>query len=286
MEPQYIDIHAHLNFSAFDADREEVVKRTLEANTAVINVGTQKDTSVKAIEIAKQYPGKMFATIGLHPIHTSKSYHDKQELGEGGAEFTSRGEQFDMEYYKKLAQDPSVVAIGECGLDYFRLEADTKEQQRKAFIEQIELANTVDKPLMLHIRNAYQDAYEILKTHAKVPANLHFFAGTIEEAKLFLDLGLTFSFTGVITFARSYDEVIKYLPLDRIMTETDAPYVTPAPHRGKRNEPRFVSYVAEKIAVIKELDAESVKKTLVSNAVRVFALPIKGLREQGVCANL
>jgi len=275
MKPQYIDIHTHLNFAAFDEDRERVIERTLADGVWAINVGTQADTSAQAIALAEKYEG-LFAAIGLHPIHTAKSFHDKSELGEGGDEFTSRGEIFDIEAYRSLAVHPKVVAIGECGLDYFRLEADSKKLQQDAFVRQIELANEVGKPLMLHIRNAYSDAYEIFKTYSRVPGNLHFFAGTVEDAKPFLDMGCTFSFTGVITFARNYDEVINYLPLEAIMTETDAPYVAPEPHRGERNEPRFVTYITEKIAVIKNIQFEKVREQMLLNVQRVFGIPTRG----------
>jgi len=282
MSFQYIDIHAHLNFAAYDPDRDEVIKRCQEAKVAVINVGTQLDTSRGAIELAEKHE-HMWAIVGLHPIHTSKSFHDHNELGEGGAEFTSRGEVFDREAYRKLLAHPKVVGLGECGLDYYRLDEGTKELQKKNFIEQIELANEVGKPLMLHIRNAppqtsgsgasaYADAYEILKTHAKVPGNLHFFAGSIDEARPFLDLGYTFSFTGAITFAKNYVDVIKFLPLDRIMIETDCPYVAPKIYRGQRNEPAHVREVVKKIAEIKELSIETVEQALVGNARRVFGL--------------
>ena len=272
MAAKYIDIHTHLNFAAYNADRDAVIARMQDTGVGVINVGTQANTSAQAIELAEQNE-HMYAAIGLHPIHTAKSFHDEKELGEGGQEFTSRGEVFDDAVYKKMAEHPKVVAIGECGLDYFRLDADTKEKQVRAFEAQIALANSVKKPLMMHIRNAYRDAHEIFKAHAKVTGNLHFFAGTIADAKPFLDQGCTFSFTGVITFADSYHEVIKYLPLDRIMSETDAPYVAPAPYRGKRNEPSFVVQVVKKIAEIKGLDEEIVRTQILSNASRVFGMP-------------
>jgi len=271
--PEYIDIHTHLNFSAFDEDREQVIKRTLDNGVWAINVGTQEDTSRAAVALAQQHRG-LFAAVGLHPIHTSKSFHDEQEVGEGGKGFSSREEIFDPSAYRTLASDPKVVAIGECGLDYFRLDEETKKLQQEAFVAQIALANELQKPLMLHIRNAYRDAYELLKAHARVPANLHFFAGTLQEAKLFLDLGYTFSFTGVITFARNYDEVIKFLPLDRIMVETDAPYVAPEPHRGKRNEPRFVVFTAERLARVRGVGLETVRKQLLENTVRTFKIAI------------
>ena len=125
MQPKYIDIHSHVNFSVFDLDRDEVIKRALENETWVINVGTQANTSRKAIELAHKYKEGVYAIVGLHPIHTDKSFHDKEELGEEGAEFTSRGEIFDKEIYRELLKDPKVVAIGECGLDYYHLDLES-----------------------------------------------------------------------------------------------------------------------------------------------------------------
>ena len=121
MTPKYIDIHSHVNFTAFDADRDDVIKRALDNDTWMINVGTQIDTSKKAVELANKYKEGVYATVGLHPIHTGKSFHDEQELGSEGKEFTSRGEAFDKEKYLELARNLKVVAIGECGLDYFHL---------------------------------------------------------------------------------------------------------------------------------------------------------------------
>lgn len=280
MSPKYIDIHSHVNFKAFDEDRNEVIKRALDNNTWIINVGTQIDTSKKAVEIAHQYPEGVYAIIGLHPIHTGASFHDEKELGEGGVEFTSRGEIFDKEKYLELLRDPKVIGIGECGLDYFRCDAESIEKQKKAFIDQIEIANEVGKPLMLHIRNnpeqkdlnAYADALEILKQYAKVKGDVHFFAGSLEDAKGFVDFGFTLSFTGVITFTKNYDEVIKNTPLEMIMSETDAPYVAPVPYRGKRNEPMYVSEVVKKIAGIKGLSEDEVSQTIIKNAKRVFGI--------------
>ncbi len=283
MAPLYIDIHSHVNFTAFDADRDEVIKRALADDTWVINVGTQVDTSKKAIEIAHQYPEGVYAIIGLHPIHTGASFHDKKELGDEGKEFTSRGEEFDYNTYKELIKDPKVVAIGECGLDYYRMDTDSIAKQKQAFIEQVELANEFNKPLMLHIRNnpdkenqkthnAYLDSLEILKKYSKVKGDVHFFAGNREVAKMFVDFGFTLSFTGVITFTDAYDKVIEDTPLDMIMTETDAPYVTPVPYRGKRNEPSYVQEVVKRIAEIKNLPEEEVALAIIENAKRVFRI--------------
>ena len=188
-------------------------------------------------------------------------------------------------------KDPKVLGIGECGLDYYRCDPESIEKQKKALIAQIELANEFGKPIMLHIRNnsksipssplqgegrgevnAYFDALEILKEHCKVKGDVHFFAGNWAEAKAFLDFGFTLSFTGVITFTHDYDEVIKNTPLDMIMTETDSPYVTPTPHRGKRNEPVYVKEVVKRIAKIKNLPEQEVATAIVANTKRVFAI--------------
>ncbi len=288
MRFSYIDIHSHLNFVAFDADREATVKRALDAGVAMINVGTQQDTSKKAVELAEKYEQGVYAIVGLHPVHTSKSFHDEKELGEGGKEFTSRGEVFENAHYLELGKHPKVVGIGECGLDYYH---DTNPQmgtngtnktQEEAFRAQIELAIAVKKPLMLHLRNgsgrsAYNDAFSILKSYfihhtSSSPGNLHFFAGSIEEAKPFLELGFTFSFTGVVTFAKDYETIVKFLPLDRILSETDSPYVTPAPYRGKRNEPLYVREVVKAIARIRGEDEETVRAQIIKNAEHLFGI--------------
>jgi len=279
MTPKYIDVHSHVNFKAFDEDRDAVIERALDNDTWIINVGTQVNTSKNAIELAHKYPEGVYAIIGLHPIHTGASYHDKQELGEEGEEFTSRGEVFDENIYRELLKDEKVVALGECGLDYYRTEEESTEKQKKAFIEQIKLANEVGKPLMLHIRDAYSDALKILKEHVypakggeKVKGVVHFFVGNTEEAKSFLDFGFMLSFTGVLTFTHNYDEVVKNTPLDMILTDTDAPYVAPVPYRGKRNEPLYVKEIVKKIALIKNLPETEVAEAIVANAKRLFGI--------------
>ncbi len=278
--PEYIDIHAHTNFTAFDADRKEVVQRCLDSRTWIINVGTQQDTSRKAVEMTKEFSEGVYAIIGLHPVHANASYHDTEELGEGGKTFTSRGEVFDKDFYRVLAKQggKKVVGIGECGLDYYRApSAEEQARQKTAFIAQIELALELDLPLMLHVRNAYRDVLDILKEYKekygdKLRGDTHFFAGTVEEAREFLALGFHLSYTGVVTFAKQYIELVQATPNDRIMSETDSPYVAPAPHRGKRNEPLFVQEVAHKIADLKAMDITICKKQLVDNAFRLFKL--------------
>jgi len=186
---------------------------------------------------------------------------------------------FDKAAYEALGKNPKVIAVGECGLDYYRLDADTKNVQREVFVQQIELANDLKKPLMLHVRNgtdasanAYLDTVELLKAHAKIQGDVHFFAGDWDIAQQFLDLGFTLSFTGVITFTHDYDEIVRNAPLDMILSETDAPYVTPVPYRGKRNEPAYVVETVRAIAEIRAADPKAVRLQLLLNAQRVFGL--------------
>jgi TatD DNase family protein len=283
-EIKYIDIHAHLNLSAFNDDRDEVLTRTREEGVAHINIGTKESTSKKAVEIAETYED-VYAIVGLHPIQTTPQEHDEEELGEGGTPFLSKGEIFNKDFYRELCANKKVVGIGECGLDYYHNDLSTREVQEAQFIAQIELANELSLPLMIHTRNAkgnaasassatnvYDDTYAILKQYAKVPGDIHFYAGNYEQAKRFFDIGFTVSFTGVITFAKDYEEVVRNAPLDMIHGETDAPYVAPVPFRGKRNEPIFVKEVYKKIAEIKGLEEETVRAQLLLNAKRLFGV--------------
>lgn len=278
------DVHTHVHFAAFEKDYREAIQRALDAGVKMITVGTQRDTSRRGVEVANEFDG-VWAAVGLHPVHTEKSYHDPKELG-GGTGFNSRGEDFDYEYYKKLAMDPKVVAIGECGLDYYRLATSDKrlatsikEKQKTTFIKQIELARELKKPLMIHCRSskgtddAYEDLWRIIQdSKFQLPKISHFYVGSLVMAKKLVEAGFYFTFGGVITFARDYDEVIKYLPMDRIMLETDAPYVSPAPYRGKRNEPAYVVETAKKLAEIKDISIEQVAEATTNTALKIFGL--------------
>ena len=258
MEIKYIDIHSHLGFDDYGRDLNEVIKKMQEAGVFTITVGTDLESSKEAVRIAKENKN-VYACIGAHP-------EDKKDFV------------FDENDFVELVKNPKAVAIGECGLDYFRMSGDVeveKKRQQKEFVKQIEFAIKYDKPLMLHVRDAYEDAYNILKKYSgKVRGNMHFFAGSLEWARKFIDLGFTISFTGVITFARQYDEIIKNIPLDKIHAETDAPYVAPVPHRGKRNEPGYVVEVVKKIAEIRGEDFEKVRIQLVENAKKVFNIGV------------
>lgn len=277
--PKFIDVHSHLQFTAYDEDRGLVLERAKESQTWMINVGTKYSTSKGAVDLAEKNEG-VFAIVGLHPIHTSASFHDKDEIGEEGEPFKSQGEDFDLEKFEELVAHPKVVGVGECGLDFFRIEGDREdyiEKQTRIFEMQIDLAVKHDKPLMIHCRNAYPEVLKILSAKKeiygeKLRGNFHFFAGSLEDAAQIFDLGFNISFTGVITFAKQYEELVRFAPLERIFSETDCPYVTPVPHRGERNEPMYVSEVVKKIAEIREEDFEEVRGKLVENAVKFFGL--------------
>jgi len=269
--PDYFDIHSHLNISDFNSDREEVLARMKEKKVWTIVVGDNLESSKNAVEMAKKNDG-VFACVGVHPALAS----------EASAEEAGKAEGFDEKIYGKLAENKKMVAVGECGLDYFRIknqESRIKVRQKEMFEKQIDFAIKHGKSLMIHCRpskgsmDAYEEAFEILKSSGapeKIRGNAHFFAGDMEIAKKFLSIGFTLSFTGVITFARDYDEVIKYAPLDMILSETDSPFVAPAPFRGKRCEPTYVIEVVKKIAEIRNEPLEKVKKAMVKNAMRLF----------------
>ncbi len=231
----------------------------------------------------------VYAAIGLHPIHTGRSYHDENELGGGDAAkaFTSRGEEFDYEFYKKLALNPRTVAIGECGLDYFHFSDDEPRdaqiaRQKEAFAAQMALSKDSGKALMIHCRDAFADVLTMLRATGPggyTPGVVHFFTGTVDDARAFLDLGFSFTFGGVITFPPrkgadrgTYDDVVKFIPADRIMSETDAPYVAPMAFRGKRNEPSYIPHIVAKLAELKGLPPEEMKARIWENARTVFGV--------------
>lgn len=267
-----IDIHSHLHFPPFDGDRAEVFAHMREERVGTILVGTGMETSRSAIAVAEQYENA-WATVGMHPTHFHSSYHDKNELSD--AEHFAK-QAFAADKMRTMARHPKVVGIGECGLDYFRdgKTDDARRVQQEGFRAQIAIAREVSKPLVIHCREAYEDVLTILRSERaeEIGGHVHFFVGSWEIAKQFLDLGFYLSFTGVITFASQYDEVVKNTPLDRIMVETDAPYVAPAKYRGKRNESLYVEEVARRIAELRGISYEEVARATTENAVRLFRL--------------
>lgn len=265
MNTRYIDAHCHLQFEQYDNDREQIIEEMKEQGIAAIVVGCDLVSSRAAVALAEKHEN-LFASIGLHPNHEADEW-------------------FEASAYKELAQSPKVVAIGECGLDYFRPVDDieeVKEKQKTIFNDQIKLAAELDKPLILHPRpsvetqDAYHDVIEILTEAKKKYPNLrgdsHFFVSGIAEAKALAALDFTVSFTAVITFTRDYDAVIRMVPLESILAETDSPYVAPASRRGQRNDPLAVVEVVAKIAEIRGEDPETVRLALLENTSRLFAL--------------
>lgn len=275
-----IDTHCHLNFSTYKEDKEAVIKRAIEAGlSSMFNVGSQWDTSVKAVELAEQYPN-LYAAIGLHPIHLFE-----QEVDEEESHFITRAEVFDYKKYFDLARSSSkVVAIGECGLDYYwwpqdKTKEEVKSMQAELFSQQLNLATDLNLPVISHCREAYTDLINIIKKHLqkgqKIKGVSHCFLGNKQEAKEFLDLGFMLSFTGIITFKNVNPElleVIKETPIERIMVETDSPYLAPHPYRGKRNEPAMVVEVARKIAEVKGLTIKEVDEITTQNAGNFFKI--------------
>ena len=277
MKESYFDAHTHAHFAVYGDEKKAVIDRALANEVEMILVGTQKDTSKEAVEWANQYEDGVWAAVALHPSHTIPSeYIDAKELGDMKASGEADHEVFEYEYYKKLALDPKVVAIGECGLDYFRLDQATKKKQEEVLIQHMQLSKEVDKPLTIHCRDAFDDLITIFKANKEllrdVPGTLHFFTGSVEHAKALMELGFSFQFGGVITFTKDYNEVINTIPMDMIITETDAPYVAPVPHRGKRNEPAYVVEVVKRLALLKGLEVDEVRNQVRKNVQTVFGV--------------
>ncbi len=266
MQPSYFDIHSHLNDPRFEPDLPDVLARMRAANVATIVVGTDRVMSERAVLLAEAHPD-IWATVGLHPTD-------------------NHSEHFDSTIYARLATHPRVVAIGECGLDYHwpahdgwpSGEHEEKARQHELFRAQIAVAQSTKKPLMIHGRptagtmDAYNDILDILSDFPDIRGDVHFFVGDTAIARRFLDIGFTLSFTGVTTFTHDYDEVIRYVPADRIMAETDAPYVAPVPHRGKRNEPAFVVEIVSVLAEKRGVSRGELSSRLVANAYALFQL--------------
>lgn len=279
-----IDAHAHLNFQSYNDDREEVLKRC--QNTKVINIGSQYPTSRLALELANKYPN-MYASVGLHPIHVGGQEHDENEIRE-------KIEMTDEEQLKKIREllksdaNNRIVAVGETGLDYFHIDARKQEnkkakKQTEVFLKHIELAKEFKKPLMLHCRGSKENPEEAYEETLSTISNqlsaikggmIHCFSSTVDIAQKFINLGFYVGFTGIITFPNAGEliEVVKSVPLDKILTETDCPYLAPQAVRGQRNEPRYVEYVARKIAEIKRIEYDEVTAAVEENARKLFGV--------------
>lgn len=266
------DSHTHVQFPEFDADRDAVVKRALEEGIWMVNVGTNVESSKKAVELTHGYKEGVFATVGIHPV--------RDEISNGASPHDAEAN-YDFTTIEELARDSKVVGIGETGLDYFRSQEvkSDKERQKELFVKHIELAQKVGKPLIIHCRDAHDDLLSILKSYflnrKSLNGVMHFFGGegAWENLDKYLEMGFYISLAGVITFSNYKDtENIKKIPLERILIETDAPYVAPEPYRGKRNEPSYVKFVAEKLTEIKGISFEEVAEQTMQNTLALFVV--------------
>ncbi len=279
----FIDSHCHIHFPAYDNDRDAVLQRAREAGVKkLLLVGTQFSTSEAAIRLAKEFPGECLATAGFHPNHVSEEWHhDAKEQQEAAREH------FDMLRMERLGADPSVAAIGECGLDYYRLPDDPvhhaaiKKAQREVFISQIGIAKRLGKPLMIHCRpskgtdDAYEDLYGIIIGHGYAARSvIHFYVGSPAMTEKLVEAGFSFTFGGVITFSGDYDGSLDLIPFSRLLIETDCPYVAPLSRRGKRNEPSFVIETYEAVARKKKTTVPVLKEAVAQNFQRLFGVKL------------
>ena len=251
------DTHAHYDADAFDADRMEVLSSMPgQGVELILNPGCDLKSSQTAVELAERFPF-VYAAVGVHP----------EECADWNAEH-------DIPVLEALAQNPKVRAIGEIGLDYHWPENPPRELQQQAFHAQLELAEKLNLPVIVHARDAHHDCLEIVRAHPNVTGVYHCYSGGVEDAKTLMKLGWMISFTGSITFknARRALEVIDLLPLDRMMIETDSPYMSPEPFRGRRNDSGRVHLVAEAIARRKGLDPEEVARITLENGKRFFRI--------------
>lgn len=272
-----IDTHCHIQFDAYDGDRDTVISLCQEKEIGLMIVGCDEKSSRGALAIVEGTPREreLWCSVGQHP--------------------TDSGEPFNYETFLALAKSSKKVrAIGECGLDYYHLSKDEKERaagiekQKDLFFQHLNLSHELNLPLIIHCRDAHDDMIEMLVhrfTQLQSPRAgftlpplerehgvLHCFTGTARDAQSYLDLGFMISFTGIITFTDQYDEVVRTVPLEKILIETDAPFLAPVPHRGGRNSPEYVEYVARRIAEIKGVSSEEVTRITTENAMRLFGL--------------
>lgn len=289
-----IDTHCHIQFDAYDADRDDIIRKCHEKEIGLLVVGCDEESSRKALELVSSLPKEREAwcAVGQHPTDTGKPFDYKT-------------------FYDLARSSKKVVAIGECGLDYYRIEnqeSRIKEMQKDLFFQHLNLAHELHLPLIIHCRNAHEDMIEALMhryrishseqsepacpvgRESRVSQNhrdpsvahrddnarehgvLHCFTGTAIDAQSYLDLGFMISFTGIVTFTKQYDDIVSLVPLEKMLIETDSPFLTPAPHRGQRNSPEYVEYVARRIGEIKGVPAEEVWRVTTENAKRLFGI--------------
>lgn len=280
-----IDTHCHIQFKAYDEDREAVIARCKDKGMILNLVGTQQTTSKRAVELAEQYDW-MHASIGLHPIQEYKT-----KVVEETTEFMARGEEFDEDFYNELAKHPKVIGIGETGLDRFHVPKDVQteavmQKQKEVFLGHYRVAQQNYLPLVIHVREAHEDMIALLQTlpearEGRLSGTVHCFSGNQTQAEAYLSFGLFLGFTGIVTFPpkktdpgrqETLNEVVKKAPLDRIVVETDAPYLAPDIIRGKRNEPVYVEEVVKRFAEVRGISYQEMENRIEENTRRLFRL--------------
>lgn len=265
----YIDTHCHLNFSQYDEDRAMVVGNAKKAGIKqFINPGVDLYSSKQAIDLAQKHPGVIFAAVGIHPY---EAQHDPEVQRLEGLLTGSRP-------VKKQGETPSVVvAVGECGLDYHQYKGEPalgkKDKQKRLFAQQLELAFKHNLPVIFHCRDGFDDFFDVLDTLPSQPKGvLHCFSGGLQEVREAKKRGFFIGVDGNLTYSKQLQSVIPHVPLSMILLETDAPYLTPVPHRGTRNEPKYIPLIAKKIAQLQAVPIKEVEKTTTKNACTVFSI--------------
>ena len=247
----FIDSHCHIYYDTFNDDIVDVINRAQDAGVKkLICIGVDLESSESCINLANKFKN-VYATVGFHP-HESK-------LAEPNF----------LNILNSMAEDSKVVAIGEIGLDFHYNHSNT-DIQRKVFVQQLELAKSINLPVVVHSRNADNETFQDISNTKSSKGVIHCFASDLIQAKKIIKLGYYISFTGLITFVNELAEVIEYIPIDKILIETDSPYLAPVPFRGKRNEPKNVVEIAKKIALIKKIDLSSVENKTTNNTLRLF----------------
>jgi TatD DNase family protein len=256
VENKFIDTHCHLEMDAFGSDRDSVIEHARETGIEyIISVGSDREGSIEAIKICQNYP-RVYAAVGIHP-HDAKTLDNELCLD-----------------IKNWLREPKVIAVGEIGLDYHYMHSP-KDTQRDAFKKQVHIAREAGLPIIVHSREAKNDTLDILKAEAlNVPGVLHCFSGDIDMARKAIDLGFYISLAGPVTFrnAKNLREVARFIPDERLLIETDAPYLSPVPMRGKRNEPSFLTYTAQVLSDIRGVTLSDIARITTLNAMKLFRI--------------
>ncbi len=281
----YIDTHCHLNFSQYDQDRAMVIGNAKKAGVKkFINPGVDLHSSRESIELAQQYSGVVFAAVGIHP---HEAQHDP-EVAELEKLLSGSPSRSSLDFARDKLRPPgrwpkdsfqvkAVVAVGECGLDYFQYKGEQalgkKDKQKRLFDEQLRLALKHDLPVIMHCRDAYEDFFEVLDALPSMPrGTIHCFSGGLQELRMARDRNFFVGIDGNVTYSKQLGFIVPHIPLSMLLLETDAPYLTPAPHRGERNEPKYIPLIAKKIAELNNRDVSEIEDSTTKNARNLFSI--------------